>query len=75
MSFEMRGGCERCGLALAEGGAVFDCSYECTFCERCTARAPHDPARLSALQERLQGPAPAGATRRRLLADRARHNP
>ncbi len=39
MSFEMRGGCERCGLALAEGGAVFDFSYECTFCERCTARA------------------------------------
>lgn len=49
MSLEMRGGWERCRLALAEGGAVFDCSYECTFCERCTARArfggrtiPHD---------------------------------
>ena len=35
MSLEMRKECERCGTALADGGAAFICSYECTFCERC----------------------------------------
>ncbi|HKW71725.1 MAG TPA: DUF1272 domain-containing protein [Candidatus Dormibacteraeota bacterium] len=34
---EMRTTCERCGRALAAAGTAFICSYECTFCEGCTA--------------------------------------
>jgi hypothetical protein len=35
MSLEMRTQCERCGTALADQGAAFICSYECTFCVGC----------------------------------------
>ncbi|HEU4641330.1 MAG TPA: DUF1272 domain-containing protein [Gemmatimonadaceae bacterium] len=37
MALEMRTTCEKCGRALAAGGAAFICSYECTFCPDCTA--------------------------------------
>lgn len=33
---EMRATCERCGRALEPGGVAFICSYECTFCEKCS---------------------------------------
>jgi len=36
MALEMRTGCEKCGRALAQDGAAFICSYECTFCPDCT---------------------------------------
>jgi hypothetical protein len=38
---EMRPECERCGSSLAEDGAAFICSYECTFCKGCTAEMDH----------------------------------
>lgn len=37
MPLEMRTVCEKCGAALAPGGAAFICSYECTFCASCAA--------------------------------------
>jgi hypothetical protein len=37
MTLEMRSSCERCGVALAADGRGFICSYECTFCEACSA--------------------------------------
>jgi hypothetical protein len=41
MSLEMRGGCERCGAALDDGGVAFICSYECTFCADCATDMDH----------------------------------
>lgn len=32
----MRSRCERCDRALEPGGVAFICSYECTFCEKCS---------------------------------------
>jgi hypothetical protein len=37
MALEMRGACERCGVALEPGGEAVICSYECTFCAACGA--------------------------------------
>lgn len=38
MSLEMRTLCERCHTAeLRPDGPAWICSYECTFCETCTA--------------------------------------
>ncbi len=37
MALEMRQDCEKCRLALPADGIAMICSYECTFCERCTA--------------------------------------
>jgi uncharacterized protein len=37
MALEMRPVCERCDAPLAVDGKAFVCSYECTFCEQCTA--------------------------------------
>lgn len=37
MALEMRTGCERCESALVPEGAAWICSYECTFCDACTA--------------------------------------
>ena len=34
---EMRTSCERCGEVLVKDGPAFICSFECTFCERCTS--------------------------------------
>jgi hypothetical protein len=34
---EMREECERCHAALAGDGPARICSFECTFCEACTA--------------------------------------
>jgi hypothetical protein len=36
MALEMRPVCEKCGGALPEMGEAYICSYECTFCARCT---------------------------------------
>lgn len=36
MSLEMRSECERCGSPLQSDDLAFICSYECTFCERCS---------------------------------------
>ncbi|MBB4639947.1 DUF1272 domain-containing protein [Rhizorhapis suberifaciens] len=34
---EMRPDCERCGVDLpADAGGAFICSFECTFCARCS---------------------------------------
>ncbi len=41
MSLEMRTECERCGATLADEGLAFICSYECTFCVRCTTEMDH----------------------------------
>lgn len=41
MSLEMRDECERCNTALADEGAAFICSYECTFCAGCAAGMSH----------------------------------
>lgn len=37
MSLEMRPICERCEASLQQDGPAFICSYECTFCDACTA--------------------------------------
>jgi uncharacterized protein len=36
VALEMRTGCERCGASLAADGDARICSYECTFCVKCT---------------------------------------
>ena len=36
MALEMRDGCERCDTPLPPDADAFICSYECTFCARCT---------------------------------------
>ena len=36
MALEMRSECERCGKPLEPDGPARICSYECTFCARCT---------------------------------------
>jgi hypothetical protein len=36
MALELRTKCEKCGAALAPDGTAFICSFECTFCEKCT---------------------------------------
>ncbi|MCA1728930.1 MAG: DUF1272 domain-containing protein [Actinobacteria bacterium] len=41
MSLEMRNECERCKATLADEGAAFICSYECTFCAGCAAGMSH----------------------------------
>ena len=41
MSLEMRSRCERCGASLAQDGAAFICSFECTFCGGCAAGMEH----------------------------------
>ncbi|MFI6587666.1 DUF1272 domain-containing protein [Embleya sp. NPDC050493] len=37
MALEMRERCERCDVALGADGPARICSYECTFCEPCSA--------------------------------------
>ncbi|HEY7529245.1 MAG TPA: DUF1272 domain-containing protein [Gemmatimonadota bacterium] len=37
MALEMRDRCERCGAPLGHGAEAHVCSWECTFCPRCTA--------------------------------------
>ncbi|REJ79037.1 MAG: DUF1272 domain-containing protein [Acidobacteria bacterium] len=37
MALEMKAECEKCSRELAADGEAFICSYECTFCEDCTA--------------------------------------
>jgi hypothetical protein len=37
MSLLMKSECEKCKKPLLADGVVFICSYECTFCESCTA--------------------------------------
>ena len=41
MTLEMKGECERCGVALAADGEARICSYECTFCAACAADMGH----------------------------------
>jgi uncharacterized protein len=41
MSLQMRRECERCGVALADKGTAFICSYECTFCATCVLAMDH----------------------------------
>jgi hypothetical protein len=36
MALQMKSVCEKCGTALAPDGEAFICSYECSFCARCT---------------------------------------
>jgi hypothetical protein len=36
MPLEIKKECERCGGALTAGGEAYICTYECTFCSRCT---------------------------------------
>jgi hypothetical protein len=36
MTLEMRTVCERCNAPLAATDAAFICSYECTFCPKCS---------------------------------------
>ncbi len=37
MALEMRTSCERCQALLAHGDIAYCCSYECTFCEKCSS--------------------------------------
>ena len=37
MALEMRSSCERCGVSLQPEGEAFICSFECTFCQSCSA--------------------------------------
>ena len=37
MALEMRTECERCGMALPHDAEARICSFECTFCEACSA--------------------------------------
>jgi hypothetical protein len=41
MALEMRIKCEKCESALAFDGEAYICSYECTFCRRCTEKMQH----------------------------------
>lgn len=34
---EMRINCEKCTKELQQDGVAYVCSYECTYCENCTA--------------------------------------
>jgi hypothetical protein len=36
MALAMRPTCEGCGVELPADGTAFICSYECTFCSRCS---------------------------------------
>ena len=36
MPLDLRPECERCHDPLTPAGVAFICSYECTFCEKCT---------------------------------------
>lgn len=36
MALEMKRACEKCLTALNDGGEAYICSYECSFCARCT---------------------------------------
>lgn len=36
MPLEMRPACEKCDAALQNDGDAFICSFECTFCAKCT---------------------------------------
>jgi uncharacterized protein len=37
MALEMRQECEKCHQALSASAIAMICSYECTFCEKCSA--------------------------------------
>jgi hypothetical protein len=37
MALQMKSQCEKCQKALAANGMAVICSYECTFCETCSA--------------------------------------
>jgi hypothetical protein len=38
MALAMKPQCEKCSAALSPTGAAFICTFECTFCEACTAQ-------------------------------------
>lgn len=38
---KMKSQCERCNAALSHTDAACICSYECTFCETCSAEMEH----------------------------------
>jgi hypothetical protein len=35
MALELKGVCEKCGVALTPSGVAYICSYECTYCASC----------------------------------------
>jgi uncharacterized protein len=37
MALDLKPSCERCAVAIPRDGVAFICSYECTYCEACTA--------------------------------------
>jgi hypothetical protein len=37
MALQMKPECEKCHQALPTNGMAMICSYECTFCEKCSA--------------------------------------
>jgi uncharacterized protein len=41
MALELRSECERCGGSLSPDGEAYICSYECTFCSKCSAELKH----------------------------------
>ena len=41
MSLELRISCERCNAPLTPIDIAFICSYECTFCAKCTEEMQH----------------------------------
>lgn len=55
MALLMKSACEKCGRKLEAQAEAFICSYECTFCRRCTdemkAECPNCGGELSAAAE------------------------
>ncbi|MGH9746090.1 MAG: DUF1272 domain-containing protein [Candidatus Acidiferrales bacterium] len=41
MALEMKAGCEKCGGAIPAADRAFICSFECTFCAKCTEQMQH----------------------------------
>lgn len=63
---KMKPDCERCGEQLPWTAAAFICSYECTFCPKCTAEmeniCPNCSGQLVARPTRDRKPTEVAAT-------------
>jgi uncharacterized protein len=68
MALDLKPSCEWCAVAIPRDGVAFICSYECTYCEACTAALG---ATCPKLRRRARAPAPPRLplARRRVLAD------
>ena len=64
---QMKTSCEECNCALASDGVAFICSYECTFCQKCSEKmsyvCPNCEGTLVSRPTRLMNPAQVIAQR------------